>query len=132
MSNALANVRKPHLSLNVRDIDAAVGFYRALFGTAPVLLAASAFVFGSAFFAVVTATTVFARLNYPSDTWPKIIGILTVAFGLGQTFGPIATGAITDAMGSLSYALNVSAAALALGALACACQRRLVRSGPAS
>ena len=36
MSNALANVRKPHLSLNVRDIDAAVGFYRALFGIAPV------------------------------------------------------------------------------------------------
>lgn len=29
-------VRKPHLALNVRDVDASVAFYRALFGTAPV------------------------------------------------------------------------------------------------
>lgn len=36
MSTALAPVRKPHLSLNVRDVDAAVDFYRALFGVAPV------------------------------------------------------------------------------------------------
>jgi catechol 2,3-dioxygenase-like lactoylglutathione lyase family enzyme len=36
MSHALAAVRKPHLSLNVRDVDAAVDFYRALFGTEPV------------------------------------------------------------------------------------------------
>jgi hypothetical protein len=50
---------------------------------------------------------------------------------LGQTLGPIATGAITDAMGSLSYALNVSAAALALGAIACACQRSLAKSASA-
>jgi predicted MFS family arabinose efflux permease len=105
----------------------AIGTGLALFGTAPTLLAASAFVFGNAFFAVVTATTVFTRLNYPRPVWPKVIGILTVSFGLGQTFGPIATGAITDAMGSLSYALNVSAAALALGAIACACQRPLAK-----
>jgi predicted MFS family arabinose efflux permease len=110
----------------------AIGTGLALFGTAPILLAASAFVFGNAFFAVVTATTVFTRLNYPRPMWPKVIGILTVSFGLGQTLGPIATGAITDAMGSLSYALNVSAAALALGALACACQRALVKPSPAT
>lgn len=36
MSPALAAVRKPHVSLNVRDVDAAVGFYRALFGVDPV------------------------------------------------------------------------------------------------
>jgi catechol 2,3-dioxygenase-like lactoylglutathione lyase family enzyme len=29
-------VRKPHVSLNVRDVDASVAFYRALFGVAPV------------------------------------------------------------------------------------------------
>jgi catechol 2,3-dioxygenase-like lactoylglutathione lyase family enzyme len=36
MSTALHAVRKPHLSLNVRDVDAAVAFYRAFFGTSPV------------------------------------------------------------------------------------------------
>ena len=50
---------------------------------------------------------------------------MTIAFGIGQTLGPIAVGAITDALGSLSYALNVSAAMLALGAMAAAFQRKL-------
>jgi hypothetical protein len=39
-------------------------------------------------------------------------------------------GAITDAMGSLSYALNVSAAMLAVGAVLSAFQRRLPRPAP--
>jgi len=97
----------------------------ALLGTAPALLAASAFVFGSAFFAVVTATTAFARFNYPPAAWPKAIGIMTITFSLGQTLGPFVTGAITDITGSLASALNVSTAALALGAVCCAFQRPL-------
>jgi len=36
MGTALHAVRKPHLSLNVRDVDAAVAFYSAFFGTSPV------------------------------------------------------------------------------------------------
>ena len=32
----LPGLRKPHVSLNVRDVDASVAFYRALFGVAPV------------------------------------------------------------------------------------------------
>ena len=36
MSTSPHTVRKPHLSLNVRDVDAAVSFYSALFGTPPV------------------------------------------------------------------------------------------------
>jgi predicted MFS family arabinose efflux permease len=95
----------------------------ALLGTAPWLFAASAFVFGTAFFAVVTATTAFARFNYPPAAWPKAIGIMTITFSLGQTLGPFVTGAITDYTGSLTSALNVSTAALALGALCCAFQR---------
>jgi catechol 2,3-dioxygenase-like lactoylglutathione lyase family enzyme len=35
-SGVLATVRKPHLSLNVRDVDASVVFYRILFGVEPV------------------------------------------------------------------------------------------------
>ncbi|MBB5052117.1 putative MFS family arabinose efflux permease [Afipia massiliensis] len=102
-----------------------LGTFIALLGTSPMLLAASAFVFGLSFFPVVAATTVFARLNYPPEAWPKAIGILTITFGIGQTLGPFVTGAITDAMGSLSYALTISTAALALGAVLCAFQRPL-------
>jgi predicted MFS family arabinose efflux permease len=50
---------------------------------------------------------------------------MTIAFGIGQTLGPIATGAITDALGSLSYALNAGAAMLALGAVASVFQKKL-------
>ncbi len=102
----------------------------ALLGSSPVFLAASAFVFGNAFFAVVTSTTAFSRLNYPAVAWPRVIGIMTITFGLGQTLGPFVTGAVTDVMG-LSYALNISTAALALGAVLCALQRPLAKRSAA-
>jgi predicted MFS family arabinose efflux permease len=57
---------------------------------------------------------------------------MTIAFGVGQTLGPFATGAIIDLMGSLSYALNAGAAMLAIGAILAAFQGRLKRaSAPA-
>ena len=101
-----------------------LGTVIALLGTSPPLLVASAFVFGLSFFPVVAATTVFTRLNYPPEAWAKVIGIMTITFGLGQTLGPFVTGAIIDVMG-LSYALRISTAALALGAVLCAFQRPL-------
>ena len=103
----------------------AFGAALPLFGHSPLLLAISALVFGVAFFAVVGSTTAFVRLNYPPSAWPKGIAAMTIAFGIGQTLGPIAVGAVTDAMGSLSYALNVSAAMLAVGAIAAAFQGKL-------
>jgi predicted MFS family arabinose efflux permease len=103
----------------------ALGAGLPLFGHSALLLAVSALVFGVAFFAVVASTTAFVRFNYPPAAWPTGIAAMTIAFGLGQTLGPIAVGAITDVMGSLSYALNVSAAMLVAGAIASAFQRRL-------
>ena len=76
-------------------------------------VALSALVFGVAFFAVVGSTTAFVRFNYPPAAWPTAIAALTIAFGIGQTLGPVVTGAITDALGSLSYALDAGAAMLA-------------------
>ena len=73
-----------------------------MFGHSPPLLAISALVFGVAFFAVVGSTTAFVRFNYPPAAWPTAIAAMTIAFGIGQTLGPIAVGAITDAIGSLS------------------------------
>ena len=98
-----------------------------LFGHSAFLLAISALVFGVAFFAVVGSTTAFVRFNYPPSAWPKGIAAMTIAFGIGQTLGPTAVGAVTDAFGSLSYALNVSAALLVLGAILAAFQRRLAQ-----
>jgi predicted MFS family arabinose efflux permease len=103
----------------------ALGASLPIFGHSPLLLAVSALVFGVAFFAVVGSTTAFVRFNYPPSEWPSGIAAMTIAFGIGQTLGPIAVGAITDALGSLSYALNVSAALLALGAILAAFQRKL-------
>ena len=53
---------------------------------------------------------------------------MTISFGVGQTLGPIAIGAITDAFGSLSYALNVSAGLFAIGAIGAAFQRKLTKT----
>jgi predicted MFS family arabinose efflux permease len=99
-----------------------------LFGQSAPWLVASALVFGVSFFAVVGSTTAFVRFNYPPAAWPKGIAAMTIAFGVGQTLGPIATGAITDALGSLSYALNAGAAMLALGGVLALFQRRLGRN----
>jgi predicted MFS family arabinose efflux permease len=106
----------------------ALGAALPLFGHSTLLLTVSALVFGVSFFPIVGSTTAFVRFNYPPAAWPKGIAAMTIAFGIGQTLGPTAVGAITDAFGSLSYALNASAALLALGAIAAAFQRRLVQS----
>jgi predicted MFS family arabinose efflux permease len=108
----------------------AIGAALPLFGHSTALLATSALVFGVSFFALVGSTTAFVRFNYPSEAWPTAIAAMTIAFGIGQTLGPIAVGAITDAMGSLSYALNVSAAMLAVGAVLAGFQRKLVQAPP--
>jgi predicted MFS family arabinose efflux permease len=101
----------------------AIGAAMPLFGHSPILLGASALVFGVAFFAVVASTTAFVRLNYPPDAWPKAIAIVTIVFGIGQTLGPIVVGAISDATHSLTSALVVSAATLGVGAMLAAFQK---------
>jgi predicted MFS family arabinose efflux permease len=108
----------------------ALGAALPLLGHGPVLLGISALVFGVAFFAVVASTTAFVRVNYAPSEWAGGIGAMTIAFGIGQTFGPIGIGAISDATGSLTSALMASAAILAIGAVLCWSQKRV--SGEAS
>jgi predicted MFS family arabinose efflux permease len=103
----------------------AVGAALPILGHSTIMLAISAAVFGVSFFAVAGSTTAFVRLNYPPAAWPAAIAAMTIAFGVGQTLGPFVVGAITDAMGSLTYALNISAATLLLGAIAAAMQGKL-------
>jgi predicted MFS family arabinose efflux permease len=103
----------------------AIGAALPILGHSTTMLAISAAVFGVSFFAVAGSTTAFVRLNYPPAVWPAAIAAMTIAFGIGQTLGPFVVGAITDAMGSLSYALNISAATLLLGAIASVMQGKL-------
>ena len=105
----------------------AIGAALPIFGHSVWLLAISALVFGVAFFAVVGSTTAFVRFNYPPQAWPTAIAAMTISFGIGQTLGPIVVGAITDAVGSLSFALNISAAMLALGAVLSAFQKKCAK-----
>jgi predicted MFS family arabinose efflux permease len=103
----------------------AIGSALPTLGHSTVLVALSAVLFGVAFSTVTASTSVFVRLNVPPSAWPGAIAALTIAVGVGQTLGPFAVGAITDAMGSLSYALNVSAATLLLAAVCAALQGKL-------
>jgi predicted MFS family arabinose efflux permease len=105
----------------------ALGAALPLLGHSALMLTISALVFGLSFFAIVAATTAFVRFNYPPGAWPKGIAAMTVAFGIGQTLGPTAVGAITDAFGSLTSALNASALMLALGAVAAGFQSKLAQ-----
>ena len=98
-----------------------------LLGTLPVLIHpttaaafVSAIVFGASFMAGPTAVTVIVRKLLPPQTWTAALAALTVAFALGQAIGPLASGYLSDATGSvgaglwLSPVLLVAAAGLAL------------------
>jgi predicted MFS family arabinose efflux permease len=85
----------------------------------------SAFMFGSALLAVVAATTAFVRQNYPPAAWPSGVGVMTVAFGLGQMIGPVLSGTISDWSGNLALALQSATALLAVAAVLALFQREL-------
>jgi MFS family permease len=104
----------------------AIGAVLPLVSSSMPTLMISAVVFGSAFFAVVATTTAFVRRNLPRPAWASAIGVLTVAFGVGQTIGPVAIGALTDLTGALSGGLSASVVLLVLGAGTGAMQRGLV------
>jgi predicted MFS family arabinose efflux permease len=104
----------------------AVGAVLPLVSSSMLALMVSAVVFGSAFFAVVAATTAFVRRNLSRPAWASAIGALTVAFGVGQTIGPVAIGALTDLTGTLSGGLWASVGLLVLGAALGAIQRDFV------
>jgi MFS family permease len=105
------------LATSIMIAVSAVGAMLPMLGHSATLLAISAVVFGVSFFAVVGSSTAFVRLNYPAAAWPTAIAAMTTCFGIGQTLGPIVVGFVTDALGNLGYALNVSAGILVAAAL---------------
>jgi predicted MFS family arabinose efflux permease len=92
--------------------------------TLPVLFA-SAVVFGSGFFAVVTAIASYMRANVTPQALPAAFGAATAAAGIGQIIGPLLVGAVTDRFGGLASGLWLAVALLVLAAVAAALQRDL-------
>ncbi len=102
---------------------AAFGVMLPLMSNTMPMLLASAALFGSAFFAVVAATTAFVRRNLPQAEWASSIGTLTVVFGIGQMLGPVAIGLVNDVMQNLSGGLWASVLLLFIAAMLDALQR---------
>lgn len=102
---------------------AAIGVMLPLMSNTVPMLLASAALFGSAFFAVVAATTAFVRRNLPQVEWASCLGTLTVVFGIGQMLGPVAIGALNDAIQNLSAGLWASVLLLFMAAMLGAVQR---------
>ena len=101
-----------------------------LVGTLPVLVSpsvtaafVSAVVFGASFMAGPTAVTVIVRKLLAPPTWTAALAALTVAFAIGQAIGPLASGVVSDATGSVSAGLWLSPVLLVAAALVALFQR---------
>lgn len=79
--------------------------------------------FGATFLSVVAAAINLVRLARPAARLPVWIGYFTISFGLGQTIGPIASGAVADWLGSTDGVLWFSGLLLLAGGLIAGLQR---------
>lgn len=107
----------------------AAGTLLPLWQPYPWAFLASAVLVGGSFLSVVTAVTVALRQVLPAPLWTAGLGFATVAFGVGQSFGPWLSGAVADRAGGMSAGLAVSAALLLLGAVLVLPQRDGPRAG---
>ncbi len=95
----------------------AAGAAIPIFSTSPAALLISAILFGGAFLSIVSAIVEIIRRGLPAHLWAGGITLITIIFSLGQTLGPIGSGALIDAMRKLSGGLILSATLLLLGTL---------------
>jgi len=95
----------------------AVGGALPLWQPTPAVMFVSAVTFGGSFFAAPTAIAVFSRKALPPSQWGEAIAGFTTLFALCQCLGPVLTGALSDAAGSLFAGLGFSAAILVVGAV---------------
>ncbi len=95
----------------------AVGAILPLWQTGFAVMIASAIIYGGSFYVAPTAVTAFARKALPPQQWAEAIAGFTILFAVCQCIGPILSGAISDAAGSLFAGLGFSALLLAIGAV---------------
>lgn len=93
-------------------------------GSIPALIA-SVVVFGLSFFIAPTAVTSFARKNLDQAAWGRAVGMFTTVFALGQIFGPVLAGLLSDLTGSVAQGMGAASLILLLGAALAALQRPL-------
>jgi predicted MFS family arabinose efflux permease len=96
------------------------------------VVAASAALFGSALLIPPATATAFAKKSLPPAAWGSALATYTLCFAGGQCIGPLLTGMIADATGTLFGGLATSVAVLTAGALVSACQKDVVVAGNAS
>jgi predicted MFS family arabinose efflux permease len=99
----------------------------------PTLSAAfiSALIFGGSFMAGPSAVTVFVRKLMPAQYGTAAIAVTIVAFAVGQAIGPVLSGYVSDATGSIDAGLWIAPILLIIAAVVAPMQR-LRASAPAA
>ncbi len=101
----------------------ALGAALPLVQTSLPMMILSALLFGGAFFIPPAIGTAAFRKGLPSAAWGKAVAGFTLVFAAGQTVGPVVTGALSDATGSLFAGLAASVVILVAGALVALMQK---------
>lgn len=112
----------PGRSLAIRLSALTLGAAVPLVSAGPVGVAASALLFGGSFLSVVSVITDILRRALDERAWSAGIALFTVAFSVGQTLGPVVSGAVADLTGTLSSGFALSAVVLAASAALAALQ----------
>ncbi len=107
-----------------------VGAALPMFSVHPAAMLLSAALFGVTMFSVPSAVSSLIKHGVPKHAWGAAMATFTIAFGLSQIAGPIATGWVADHFGSLRPGLTASAMILALGAAIALWQRDPPRALP--
>lgn len=76
----------------------------------------SGVLFGGTFLSVVSAVTTLVRRALPQHAWTGGLALFTVLFSVGQTLGPLLSGALADASGGLASGFLLSSTLLVVGA----------------
>jgi MFS family permease len=94
----------------------AIGIVLPAISSAPAAAMIAAMLFGVTFVGITALAVSLAATIAPSNT-ARVIGLVTVAFGIGQIIGPLAGGWLAALTGSFNLALIGAGAVVAVGAL---------------
>lgn len=108
----------------------AIGTMPALIWAESWAVIASALIFGASFMAGPAAVSVAAQRLLPASSLTWGLALLTAAFSLGQSIGPLLGGWLSDFTGSLGAGLWLGPALLMLGAASSLRQRPYQGSRP--